>query len=232
MPSTSPALNSTLSPDMPHAASMHVGTTRQGHADAAFGPWRAAFVAATLIDTNLGPRRVERLSRGDRVWTAENGYQPIRWIAARKVTVAQLQADPASRPLCIAAGAFGPGCPTQDLCLSQQHSLWPMGRPASAALQGIPAPDNVLAQDLTNGQSVRIISPAEDVTYVSFLLDGPQRVCAHGVQTEIGTAPVEWAARPHRYSLPGAALCVQGPAPDSPPFGMAVAGTPAASPAL
>lgn len=145
-------------------------------------PWQVAFLAGTLIDTNLGPRRVERLARGDKVWTAETGYQPIRWIAARKVTLCQLQADPSLHPVCLRSGALGPGLPATDLYLSQQQRVCVIRRQAEllSAARDVLVPAVVLVND----QTVRIMPPAEDITYVQFLLDGRQIVRLNGVESE------------------------------------------------
>lgn len=140
------------------------------------------FAAGTLIDTNLGARRVERLARGDRVFTVDGGFQAIRWIAARRVTLAEQMADPGLRPVCIRAGALGPGQPVQDLYLSQQHRVCISGWRAELWYG---APEVLVpALALVNGSTVQIMPAAGDVTYVHFLLDGHQLVRSNGVESE------------------------------------------------
>ncbi len=140
------------------------------------------FAAGTLIDTNLGARRLQRLARGDRVFTVDGGYQAIRWIAARRVTQAEQAADPALRPVCIRAGALGAGQPVQDLYLSQQHrvsiSFW-------RAELWYAAPEVLVpAVALVNGGSVQIMPAMGDITYVHVLLNGHQLVRSNGVDSE------------------------------------------------
>jgi hypothetical protein len=145
------------------------------------------FAAGTLIDTNLGARRVERLARGDKVWTVDGGYQPIRWIAARRVTVTEQMADASLWPVRLRAGALGPGLPAHDLYLSQQHHI----------CTG-PAPQHLVpALALVDGKDVQIVPPECNVTYVQFLLDGQHLVRANRVESE--------SFRPTAQSLRGLA---------------------------
>jgi hypothetical protein len=140
------------------------------------------FAAGTLIDTNLGSRRVERLARGDKVWTADGGHRPIRWIATRRVTLAEQVADPALRPVRICKGALGPDLPAHDLYLSQQHRVCISGWQAEL-LYGAPEV-LVPALALVDGEGVQIMPPVEDVTYVHFMLDGHHLVRSNGVESE------------------------------------------------
>jgi Hint domain len=140
------------------------------------------FAAGTMIDTDLGPRRVERLARGDRVWTVDGGFQPIRWIAARRVTLAEQLADVSLRPVRFRAGALGPGRPLHDLYLSQQHRICVSGWQAELHY-GLPEV-LVPALAMVDGNAVQIMRPETDVTYVHFLLNGHQLVRANGVESE------------------------------------------------
>jgi hypothetical protein len=140
------------------------------------------FAAGTLIDTNLGSRRVERLARGDRVWTADGGYKPIRWIATRRVTLAEQIADATLRPVRLRAGALGFGLPIHDLYLSQQHRICISGWQAELHYG---APEVLVpALALVDGDAVAIMPPEGDITYVHILVDGHHLVRSNGLESE------------------------------------------------
>ena len=80
------------------------------------------FVTGTLIATPEGARPVEDLRPGDLVLTADHGAQPVLWCASSPIPAAG-DAAPSRRPICIRAGAFGPGRPARDLLLSPQHRV-------------------------------------------------------------------------------------------------------------
>lgn len=78
------------------------------------------FTAGTPIDTPGGPVPVEALRPGDLVLTRDNGPQPLLWSAMRRLSQADLVANPKLLPVEIAAGALG-----NDLRLdvSPQHAV-------------------------------------------------------------------------------------------------------------
>lgn len=78
------------------------------------------FTAGTPIDTPAGAVPVEALRPGDLVLTRDNGPQPLRWSAMRRLTQAELAADPRLLPVEIAAGALGNGA---RLAVSPQHAI-------------------------------------------------------------------------------------------------------------
>ncbi|MEM8654268.1 MAG: Hint domain-containing protein [Pseudomonadota bacterium] len=77
------------------------------------------FVRGTLIETDKGERPIETLRVGDRVWTLDNGLQPIRWIGSRPTVMQGGHA-----PVRIPAGVLGNH---SDLFVSQQHRLLVQG---------------------------------------------------------------------------------------------------------
>lgn len=81
------------------------------------------FTAGTLIDTARGPVPVEALVPGDLVLTRDNGYRPLCWIGSKALDAARLAAEPALRPVRIAAGALGGGLPLRDMEVSPQHRM-------------------------------------------------------------------------------------------------------------
>jgi hypothetical protein len=81
------------------------------------------FAAGTLIRTPRGDAPVESLQVGDLVVTASGEQRPIKWIGHSDF---DLRSHPDPRPVFpvrIAADAFGPGRPSQDLYLSSGHSV-------------------------------------------------------------------------------------------------------------
>jgi len=163
------------------------------------------FTVGTLIDTATGPRPVETLAVGDLVWTLDGGFQPIRWIAQRLVTLADQQRDARLCPVVFEPGALGPGVPAQRLAVSPQHRIWCsdwrtdlyFGQPEVL----------VAAKALVNCGSVHVDPPQAAVTYVHFLLDGHQIVRSNGALSEsffptaLSLGGVDRAARAELFTL-------------------------------
>jgi hypothetical protein len=131
------------------------------------------FVAGTLIETELGPRPVERLRPGERVMTQDNGLQPLRWSGQRRV-----RAEGDFAPIYIAPGTFGPH---RAVALSPLHRV--LVRDSLAELLFGEAEVLVAARDLVNGRSVRPV-PGGWVDYVHLLFDDHQVVFAEGLASE------------------------------------------------
>ncbi|MGL4822623.1 MAG: Hint domain-containing protein, partial [Plesiomonas shigelloides] len=81
------------------------------------------FARGTMIRTENGEVAVEDLVAGDMVYTADRGYQPVRWIGSRRIGSAELMAFPKLRPIRIAAGALGEALPSKELVVSPQHRI-------------------------------------------------------------------------------------------------------------
>ncbi len=81
------------------------------------------FAAGTLIRTPRGDVPVETLKTGDLVLTAPGEMRPVKWMGHRDVDFRRNPNASPGRPIRIAAGAFGPSRPTQDLYLSAGHSV-------------------------------------------------------------------------------------------------------------
>lgn len=135
------------------------------------------FAAGTLIATKQGLKNIARLCVGDKVCTMDHGFQPIRWIGARRV-----RALGAFAPIKIAAGALGQGLPVRDLRVSPQHRILVRSKIA----QRIFGCSEVL---LAAKKMLKIpgVSVAEDggyVTYWHFLFDRHEIVFSEGAATE------------------------------------------------
>ena len=81
------------------------------------------FTAGTLIRTPAGDVPVESLKIGDLVLTAAGDMRPVKWMGHRDVDFRLTPNARPGLPIRIAADAFGPGRPSQDLCLSAGHSV-------------------------------------------------------------------------------------------------------------
>lgn len=89
------------------------------------------YATGTLIKTPTGPRAIETLRPGDRVWTLDSGPQEILWVSARAVALDRGRDDDC--PILIPAGALGSDQPERDLIVSPQHRILVGGRGAAVA---------------------------------------------------------------------------------------------------
>lgn len=139
------------------------------------------FTPGALIDTPDGPRPVESLRPGDLIETRDHGPQPVLWIGHRQVTARQAAAAPMLRPIRIAAGALGPGCPARDLVVSAQHRLLLRSR----ILARVTGAAEVLtpACQLLGWPGVERL-PAGAVTYLHLLCPRHEIVRVDGAWTE------------------------------------------------
>lgn len=139
-------------------------------------------MAGTLIDTVDGPRPVEALEVGDLVRTKDNGFQKIRWIAARTLDRAALDNASQLRPIRIKAGALGENKPERDLVVSPEHCIllddW--------RCELLFGEDEMLApaRALLNDSTICTDHSAEDVTYYHFMFDQHEIVYSNGAETE------------------------------------------------
>ncbi|WP_162630710.1 Hint domain-containing protein [Paracoccus endophyticus] len=139
------------------------------------------FAAGTLIRTERGEVRVEDLVPGDRVVTADNGPQPVRWVGVRRLDAGVLDQHPALRPVRIRRGALGAGLPAADLVVSPQHRVLVR---SAIAQRMFGAPEVlVAAKQLLQIDGIDL-DDAADVTYVHFLCDRHEVVFSNGAPTE------------------------------------------------
>lgn len=129
----------------------------------------ACFAAGTLIETESGPRAVESIAVGDRLW-AFGRLAPVTWTGSRAIDVAAV-ADPALvLPIRIRAGAFSSGLPERDLVVSPDHAVW---------LDGKLIPARLLVNDVSIVQETR-----RAITYFHVALDRHALILAEGAQVE------------------------------------------------
>jgi len=85
-------------------------------------PFIVCFGPGTRIATPDGETRVEDLAIGDMIRTQDGRDVAIKWIG-RQTLSAQFTSAERLRPVRIAAGALGPGCPDSDLTLTSDHAV-------------------------------------------------------------------------------------------------------------
>lgn len=137
----------------------------------AFGP--PCFAAGTRIETEDGPRRVEELRPGDRIFTRDDGLQELQWTGHRIVPGSGDWA-----PIRFAKGAIGNDA---VLLVSPQHRILVTGWRAELFF----GEDEVLvaAKHLVNGDTICRAACAS-VAYYHLLFDRHQIVFSEGAATE------------------------------------------------
>lgn len=86
------------------------------------------FLRDSLIETPSGSRAVQDLSAGDLVWSIRNGRRyavPVKKVISDvRIVNPSLPDDEASYAICIKKGALDEGCPTKDMFITSDHSLY------------------------------------------------------------------------------------------------------------
>ncbi|MGX9354277.1 Hint domain-containing protein [Roseobacteraceae bacterium S113] len=139
------------------------------------------FTPGTLIKTQLGERPVESLRPGDKVLTRDNGFQTIRWVGTRKLSRAELAANPELQPVRIAADSLGPNMPEREMLVSPQHRML-LGNTQTELWFG---EEEVLvaAVNMTELYGVDQMQ-MEEVTYVHILFDQHELVVSDNTWSE------------------------------------------------
>lgn len=162
------------------------GDTSDGgeSADAQFNAGQAntptCFAAGTLIETLLGPRKVEVIRPGDYVLTRDHGYQRVLWRRCGTQAMDRVARD--EKPVLIKAGSLGRGRPCQDLIVSPQHRIL-VGE--AGQLSDV-FPNEVLApaKGLTGRCGIRHMMGRRELTWVHFACTRHEIVQANGCWSE------------------------------------------------
>jgi len=140
------------------------------------------FARGTRIATGRGLVRIETLSPGDLVMTADHGLQPLRWIGHRGHGVAEGLLNPALRPVVLRRGSLGRGLPKRDLMLSQQHRVLVASDITRRAGDG---PGVLLAaRHLIGAPGIALAVGVRPVEYWHLLFDRHEVIFAEGAPTE------------------------------------------------
>lgn len=140
------------------------------------------FTLGTLIDTPDGARPVEALRAGDLVLTRDHGAQALVWTGRAELSGGALADAPNLRPIRIAAGALGPGCPARDLVVSPQHRMLLASRIA-LRLTG-EAEVLVPACQLAGWPGIEVLPAENGVTYLHLMLARHEVIRAEGAWSE------------------------------------------------
>ncbi len=159
------------------------------------------FTPGTLIDTVAGPVQVEDLLPGDLVLTRDNGYQPVRWIGRRDLTLADTIAHPDLCPVVLQPGALGSAGPDRVMAVSPQHRILVAG----AAAELLTGEGEVLAAalHLAGRPGIGRAGPCP-VSYVHILFDGHEIVRSDGIWSESfqpGAASLNGLGAPQRAEV-------------------------------
>lgn len=140
------------------------------------------FTRGTLLASPTGPRAVESVRRGQWLSTLDNGPRKVRWVGARRVTRAEMEANPKLQPVRIAKGALGCGLPERDLLVSRQHRVMV----ASAIVGRMAGCDEVLvaAHHLVGLPGIDQVIPDDGVEYWHVLFEGHEILISEGAPTE------------------------------------------------
>ena len=133
------------------------------------------FTAGTLIDTPAGPVPVQMLRPGDLVLTRDNGPQPVRWSAMRRLFLSDLMANPKLLPVEIAAGTFGND---KTMTVSPQHAILLRDTDGEERLF------RAIHLSRLRGGGVRQKLGARKVTYVHLMFDRNQILRSGGLWSE------------------------------------------------
>ena len=131
----------------------------------------ACYCRGTLIQTDRGQKKVEKLKIGDEVTTASGAARPIKWIGRRSYGGRFIMGRRDILPICIKAGALGDNVPKRDLWISPHHAMF---------LDGM----LIEAKDLINGVSIVQMQHVDKVEYFHIELDTHDVIVAEGALSE------------------------------------------------
>lgn len=140
-----------------------------------------SFARGTLIETVSGQVAVEDLVPGDRLMTADNGPQVLRWIGAC-LPLSDRGPQAASRFVRIRADAFGPALPSHDIVVSERFRLLRSDR-INQSLHG-GAQVLVPIGRMIDGVNVVEVRPGEALEFFAIVCDSHEIISANRLATE------------------------------------------------
>lgn len=140
------------------------------------------FTRGTRLAGPEGEVAVERVKAGDGLLTADHGVQVVRWVGMRRLTPAQMAANPRHCPVRIRAGALGDGLPARDLTVSPQHRI--LLRSAIVARMTGQPEALVAARHLVGCPGIETVVPDAPVEYWHVLFDRHEVLLAEGCEAE------------------------------------------------
>jgi hypothetical protein len=146
--------------------------------------------AGAQVRTPVGGKRIEFLRKGDLVVTRDNGLQPVRMVFARKVTEAQIAADPSLAPVILRPRAIAPMMPQRDLAVGGSHRLlipgWRLLDEEDGEACLVPARDIAGLDD-----RAFVERNCGEVTFYNVVFDGAEVFTANGLPVESFRPTVE-----------------------------------------
>ncbi len=144
----------------------NTGTSTYASFATCFGP-------GATVQTPYGEQLVETLRPGQLVWTLDQGYMPVTWVASTCV-----RGHGPFAPVVFAPGSIGN---SEKLLLSQEHRVY-LRSPSAGLLFGT---DEVLisAKHLCGMPGISL-APQRIVRYTHFMFDSHQIVRSNGALTE------------------------------------------------
>jgi Ca2+-binding RTX toxin-like protein len=139
------------------------------------------FTPGTRIATQKGEVAVEALRPGDRVFTRDNGIQPLRWVGRRDLTPDEMRSHPEFQPVLIRQGALGNGLPQRDMLVSPQHRMLQTSELAEVMFDEREV--LVAAKHLTGLDGVDHVQTSA-VSYLHLMFDQHEVVLADGTWSE------------------------------------------------
>ena len=137
----------------------------------------------TTVLTIGGPKRIDKVSRGDALETLAYGENSLEWVGATILSRNDILDMPYLAPVEIKAGSLAPGLPTSDLLVTQQQRLFVNSTLASEYFGSYEA--LVPAVELLNIPGVTIAQDYAEVTYIHVLFHTQEFIWVNGVLTEI-----------------------------------------------
>lgn len=139
------------------------------------------FARGTQISTPTGETPVEQLVPGDLVLNTAGEAVELLWVVKRALSHATLLANPASRPIRIAKGAFGQKKPHSPLTVSPQHRVlvrdWK--NELLFGCEDVLVPAKFLLGDLASQ-----VCPKQGITYYHLLFENHEIIISNGLETE------------------------------------------------
>lgn len=142
----------------------------------------ACFTTGSRIETQRGQIEVQNLRVGDMIQTADNGYQPLRLVLGRCLSLGDLHASPNLLPVRISQGALGQGLPARDILVSPQHRFLINSAIVERMFGGVEV--LISAKKLTALPGIYLARDVTQIEYFHLVLDRHEIVFAEQAATE------------------------------------------------
>lgn len=137
------------------------------------------FAAGSVVRCEDGLRPIETITAGDLMWTADQGYQPVQWVAETHVDLSE---RPDLAPVEILRGAIASKLPARPVLVSPEHRVLVTGHRVElyAGLDEALVP----ARLLVNGKTIRQRSDLACVIYYHLMFSDHEIIDSGGLFSE------------------------------------------------